>query len=407
MHTPSVRHVTKLIAAAALAVPAVAGADVLTWDNGAGTSVFGTAANWNPDKTPAATDNLIINSGTPTHSGDFTLSNGGSLAASNGGTVVKFNKLFIGGAGAATLTIDAGARVELAQNFLSAQTAGSSGNVVISGSGSLLKSTSIAYIARLGTSNVQITDGGVFEGSQNIYLGEQAGSSAVVEVSGTDSLLTSATNILVGNQGSGSLTVTSGGTVNAASYVKVGATGSLTLDGGTVRAGAFEVVSGGSFSFLSGTLDTPYVYTSLTNAAGTLKMSASAGRILVNANYTQGADGILELELAGTGADSYDFLSVNGTASLDGTLRITLADGFTVTDGDVFHILDLGTNQNMLLSGTFASLELPDISAGGLQWDTSSLYVTGDLIVVPEPASVGLMAVGLALMRPARRWRHR
>ncbi|MBN2216038.1 MAG: hypothetical protein JW719_01550 [Pirellulales bacterium] len=64
-----------------------------------------------------------------------------------------------------------------------------------------------------------------------------------------------------------------------------------------------------------------------------------------------------------------------GELTLDGTLDVTaLSTGFAA--GQVFDILDWTS-----LTGTFSTVNLPSLT-GSLGWDTSNLYVTGELAVV-------------------------
>jgi hypothetical protein len=86
----------------------------------------------------------------------------------------------------------------------------------------------------------------------------------------------------------------------------------------------------------------------------------------------------LHVRVAGTTPGSgYDQLQVDGAVTLDGTLTVSLANAFAPSAGDEFDILDWGS-----LSGTFDILQLPALSAG-LTWDTSQLYISGELGVVP------------------------
>ena len=68
---------------------------------------------------------------------------------------------------------------------------------------------------------------------------------------------------------------------------------------------------------------------------------------------------------------------------------------FEEADAD-FQIFDAGT-----LSGTFSAVLLPDLP-GMLGWDSSLLYSSGTLSVIPEPATLPLLALGMLLARRRR-----
>jgi hypothetical protein len=82
------------------------------------------------------------------------------------------------------------------------------------------------------------------------------------------------------------------------------------------------------------------------------------------------------------------------TAILDGVLHFDPDPILTIAAGRSFDLLD-GT---AYLSGQqFQSVILPPLS-GGMTWDTTSLYSTGAVIVVPEPGGASLVgALGLML----------
>jgi hypothetical protein len=72
--------------------------------------------------------------------------------------------------------------------------------------------------------------------------------------------------------------------------------------------------------------------------------------------------------------------------------------GFQPRAGDVFDIMDWGS-----VSGTFNDVNLPVLTSG-LAWDASDLYRTGELKVLPEPATLSLLALGaLAMIRRRRK----
>ncbi|HUV40064.1 MAG TPA: PEP-CTERM sorting domain-containing protein [Planctomycetota bacterium] len=132
---------------------------------------------------------------------------------------------------------------------------------------------------------------------------------------------------------------------------------------------------------------------------GDMRPGASPGTTHFEGDVVFGFSAALEAEL---GADANDLLDVDGDLTLDGTLDVVLYGAFMPGTGDKFNILDWGT-----LDGTFHTVNLPGLS-GGLLWDTSNLYLTGELAVtgevVPEPSTLALIALGgLALVRRRRK----
>ena len=87
-------------------------------------------------------------------------------------------------------------------------------------------------------------------------------------------------------------------------------------------------------------------------------------------------NGVIEIELAGTGAGQFDRVIVEGALIAGGTLSVNFNNGFAPALGDAFDILDFTS-----IVGSF-SLDLPALSPG-LVWDTSNLLTSGLLSVVP------------------------
>jgi hypothetical protein len=115
-------------------------------------------------------------------------------------------------------------------------------------------------------------------------------------------------------------------------------------------------------------------------------------------SYSQ--SGFLDIDIAG--ANLNDLVSINGPASLGGTLAVDLEGGFVPTLGSTFHVMSYSS-----LSGEFN-----DISDGGLSpgefWQASygpqNLYLTvATSTAVPEPGSWGLVVIGAGLLM----WRRR
>jgi hypothetical protein len=75
---------------------------------------------------------------------------------------------------------------------------------------------------------------------------------------------------------------------------------------------------------------------SLTNSGGTVSPGLDVGIFTVDGNFTQSSTGTLAVDLASE--TSFDVLNVLGSATLDGTLDISLL-GFEPTESDTFTIL--------------------------------------------------------------------
>ena len=96
-------------------------------------------------------------------------------------------------------------------------------------------------------------------------------------------------------------------------------------------------------------------------------------------DYTQQSAGVLEIQLGGTTAGTeYDQLTVTGTATMAGTLNVSLIDGFIPQVGDSFTILPYGTR-----SGGFSTLNVPE----GYRWGFQYAY-SGVILTVLEGGSI-------------------
>jgi len=210
------------------------------------------------------------------------------------------------------------------------------------GAGNLVTNTSSGS-ATLNFAGSSSTFGGV------IQDGNSGGQVALNITSG--SLTLSGTNTYSGG------TTVSGGTlaVNGSILGDVMVNGGGTLAGHGTVGGMLSVASGGFLSPGNGPTGT-----------GTITLGALT---LYSGSQTN-------IKLAGTTPGSqYDQVQVTGSASLAGTLAVTLIGGFTPQAGETFDILTGSTP-----SGNFDTLELPSLT-GALTWDTSQLYTSGELSV--------------------------
>src|SRR5208282_5714435 len=121
--------------------------------------------------------------------------------------------------------------------------------------------------------------------------------------------------------------------------------GSASVDGSLVAtAGTVTVDPSGSLSG-SGSISADVVNN------GTLRPGDIPGLLTITGNYTQTATGALDIESGGTTAGTqYDQLNVSGTAALDGTLDISLINGFGPAIGQSFTAMNFSS-----ATGNFAT----------------------------------------------------
>ncbi len=172
------------------------------------------------------------------------------------------------------------------------------------------------------------------------------------------------------------------------------------LSGGTL---AVEGQLSGVGTLESGRrLETPDLLGDLT-VHGIFAPGTSPAGSLVDGDLTIASDGTLEMELGGyaLGAE-YDRLTVTGLTSLDGLLEIVSLGDFAPTNGAVFNLFDWEGGAN----GTFSAIST-DALTTGQSWDATNLYTTGQLSVVPEPGSIGLLGLGSGILLFSRRHRRR
>jgi hypothetical protein len=215
----------------------------------------------------------------------------------------------------------------------------------------------------------------------------KVGNGAIWQVYGFD-VTTNAANLSVGGTGTQILdTITpfgapnlignnsfAGLTTNTANgSFTVGAGYNLTAPGTFNNAGTVDVQSGAGFSTGSNdysqsagrtTVDGALTSTNVwinggsLNGTGTIAGNVTnagvvipgdaPGTLTIQGNYTQTAAGALDINLAGPGGNSQ--LAVSGTATLAGSMNVTLANGFTPTAGAWFTILTFAAR-----SGSFSS----------------------------------------------------
>jgi len=131
----------------------------------------------------------------------------------------------------------------------------------------------------------------------------------------------------------------------------------ITSGSGTVITLGGDFQSSGTLDLQGATLNGSGTVDGDVNNAGMVTPGNSPGKINITGDYTQTTLGTLEIEIAGTTAETeFDVLDITGTASLAGVLNVTFLDGFTPADGDQFEVMVFSTG-----SGDFDTINLPDL----------------------------------------------
>jgi hypothetical protein len=129
---------------------------------------------------------------------------------------------------------------------------------------------------------------------------------------------------------------------------------------------------------------------------GTLAPGASAGELTINGNYSQSASSTLSIEIGGPA--EFDLLTISGTATLAGSLEISLLEGAidSLTVGDLFPVLSatsVSGGNSLTLTGEAADFFSLDATSG----NSLVLEFLGGIIVGPRLGDVNLDQVVDAL----------
>jgi len=205
----------------------------------------------------------------------------------------------------------------------------------------------------------------VLGGAGSVTLDSDSGNALIHVISGSHEIQADvilADNVTATAEAGTTLNINASVVLNGNTFTTAGA-GVINLNNGTVAvggAGSGQLVNEGNLSGLAG-------------LAG---------------DYTQTSSGSLAVELGGGGASVVEVL---GAAELDGTLDVSLADGFVPTVGQSYTVLTAQSvaDTGLVLGGDAAKMFR--LSVGG---DSVSLLA----VAVPEPATIFPAVAGLAFV---------
>lgn len=259
--------------------------------------------------------------------------------------------------------------------------AGSHGAVTVTGGGSSWSSGPLS-VGLGGDGQLSISSGGGVSSSSAV-ISAASGSTGQATVAGAGSQWTIAGNLGVGGDavrgGLAMLRIQPGAVVAVGQTLNIFTDSSVRLEGGTLDAQTITLQPVAFFQWTSGTLHFGTFNGNLSNVAGTLAPGHSPGAANIVGNYAQSASAALQIEIAGLAPGAqFDRVDVTGLANLNGALNVTLLNNFIPSIGNSFEILRAVGG----LSGSFSSINLPDLSAFNRGWQINSTATAISLQVV-------------------------
>ncbi len=228
----------------------------------------------------------------------------------------------------------------------------------------------------------------------------------------------SATNLVIGGTagkagGNGSVQLTGNGALTVSKAITLWKQGNLNVAGGYAVVGSApestadgNVYIGGSGELTgTGSITGNMVITSGTVDAG----GAASGNLSVAGNYLQ-TGGALKFTVAGSGTGQASQLDVTGGVSISGSvIEFDFVNGYAPTKSQTFQVID--PPQSVSISGaTYSFTGLAPGFTFSVNRDANGLLFTAlsngiaTSTPIPEPASLGVFALGgLALLLANRR----
>ncbi|MCH2118341.1 MAG: FG-GAP-like repeat-containing protein, partial [Pirellulales bacterium] len=155
-------------------------------------------------------------------------------------------------------------------------------------------------------------------------------------------------------------------------------TGTLIIQGGTSSGSGSLGVTEGTL-IATGDIDSDLLVT-----GGEFVPKDGIGRVDIKGDFAVGPSASMKLEIAGTGSSNHDFLVIDSTANLAGTLEIELLNGYQPSPGHQFLIMAANRidNTGLAIGGAAgryfdfsilgSSLLLTAVEVPGNQWTNSA-----------------------------------
>jgi outer membrane autotransporter protein len=426
-HMASVSLLALMLGAAglnAVALPAPVAAAEWT---GATSGDWLTTGNWASGAVPTSSDDVSIATISPNAAGvnganalahNVFLGFGGPgiLTISNGGTLTNTSS-YIGWGGAGTvnvigggsawntdlalslglnggdgvLVVSNGATVVSTDGHLGVGFGGATGTVTVDGAGSTWTNSSDLFVGDQAIGTLTISNGGAVSNALG-YLGYDFGSTGTATVTDAGSTWTNSSDLYVGNYGTGTLTVSNGGAISAGSVVlaaNAGSVGTLNIGGasGSAATAAGTVSAAGiQFGLGSGTInfnhtETNYDFASDISGGGTINQLAGVTKLAGNSSGFTGTTSVF-------GGGLYVNGSLGGAINVTGGLlggsgttgNVTIASGGTFAPGNSIGTINVG--DTTFLAGSTYAVEVESGGTSDLISATGTVTISGGTVYV-------------------------
>ncbi len=268
---------------------------------------------------------------------------GGTLTV-NSASWAATGALTVGGGGTGILTIQNDGFFSNTDATLGNAASGS-GIVTVDGSGTQWQSSGVLIVGNSGNGTLSISNAGQATALGGIFLGQNAGATGQVTISGTGSVLTSSSQMAVGMQGSGSLTLQGGAKLSASAPTSSFSHSALVIGEETTGVGVMSVSGAGTQVTLTGHLAVGFgANGSNTSTGGFGTLSILNGALVSDANgyigRYAGSSGNVTVSGAGAGWTNTGalFIAANDTANNNanqvlaaGVGTLTISTGGSVT----------------------------------------------------------------------------
>ncbi len=275
----------------------------------------------------------------------------GAVTVNGGGSQLSAGRaLYIGVGGQGTLTIQNGGVVnggaivggteydiDLAYDGVA-----SKGQVLVDGIGSQLNSATGLIVGTGGQGTLTIQNGGKVSSALDTDVGYFGGAVGTLTVNGAGSQLNVGRTLNVGISGHGTLLLQNAGVLNSgASVVGVGlgSTGSVVLNAATwTNTGSLDIGINGTGSVTIMNNGHLTAGSTTVGSHGSLTIDPSVVDVL--GNFTLMQHGLLSLDIAGAAPDLLSQLDISGFALFQGTIALDFIDGFAPTKGESFDLIN-------------------------------------------------------------------